>query len=206
MLVKAPHIEEKLLQVEESTCDYELLTDEQLWALFKTGDKAVLAYLYEQHFYKLYDYGYKISPDEALVKDCIQELFVTIWKNKSNLSSTNNIRHYLYKSLRRKIYAQLKKQQHPLFRKDIPSNYHFTFTLSYENELVHEQMKVEQKEAVLKALNQLPPRQKEVLYLRYYQNLSIQEVSTVMGLTVDSTYVFISRAISHIKKHIDRVF
>lgn len=185
---------------------FDHLNDSQLWQIFRSGSRGALAYLYQNYFFKLYNYGINICQDENLVKDTIQELFIYLWKNKENLSDTNSIKHYLYKSLRRKIYAQLKKKQHSLLRKDIPENYHFEFVLSPEHTLVNEQISAKQTEQLLKALNQLPQRQKEILFLRYFEKLSPAEISSVMSLTLNSTYVIISRAISFLRKHVDKVY
>lgn len=191
---------------QDDSTGFDHLSDGQLWQIFKSGNKAALAYLYQHYFFKLYNYGINLGADEDVVKDTIQELFVYLWKRKGHLSETNSIKHYLYKCLRRKIYAQLKKKQQSLFRQSIPDNYHFEFVLSAEHACIHEQMSAQQTAQLYKALNLLPERQKEILFLRYFEQLSPAEVASVMSLTVNSTYVILSRAISFLRKHVEKIY
>lgn len=182
------------------------LDDQRLWQVFKRGNKGALAYIYQTYFFKLYNYGINICGEEELVKDSIQELFIYIWKKRESLGETNSIKNYLFKSLRRKLFAQLKKDQNSLFGREIPENYHFEFVFSREHTMINHQITVEQKEELVKALNQLPQRLKEVLFLRYYEQLSPTEIASVMDITTNSTYVFLSRAIDFLKKHVHKVY
>lgn len=207
MNLKNAHVESDFDRNEEyDERGFNCLNDEQLWQVFKNGSRAALAYLYQLYFFKLYNYGIKICQDEDLVKDSIQELFVYLWKKKENLSENNAIKLYLYKSLRRSIYTQLRKNQRSLFKKEITEQYRFEFILSSEQALIAQEISAQQKEELLQALNQLPQRQKEVVFLRYFENLSPQEVSIAMSLTLNSTYVLLSRAISFLKKHVDKIY
>jgi len=85
------------------------VSDKQLWKTFKAGGKTDFAQIYEKHAAVLYNYGRHIRTDQALVKDCIQELFIDIWKNRKTLGATDSIKFYLLKSLRRKIIYEAKK-------------------------------------------------------------------------------------------------
>jgi DNA-directed RNA polymerase specialized sigma24 family protein len=78
--------------------------DERLiWSRFLKGDNQVLSLIYLQHSNALFDYGCRFTVDRDLVKDCIQEVFCSLIRNRSSLGETDNIRLYLLKSLKRKI-------------------------------------------------------------------------------------------------------
>jgi len=49
--------------------------------LLKEGDKKALSLLYDNYSNSLYGVAFKITKDEALAKDALQESFVKIWKN-----------------------------------------------------------------------------------------------------------------------------
>jgi len=49
-----------------------------LWHRFIVGDEKALPKLYNCHFHKLFSYGLKISGDEFLVEDCIQDAFYPV--------------------------------------------------------------------------------------------------------------------------------
>ncbi|WPP51909.1 RNA polymerase sigma factor [Catalinimonas niigatensis] len=182
------------------------LDDQNIWKIFKRGNKGALAYIYQTYFFKLYNYGFNICGEEELVKDSIQELFIYIWEKRNSLGETNSIKNYLFKSLRRKLFAEFKKDQNAMLKRGIPENYYFEFVFSKEHTMIDRQITIEQKEELVKALNQLPQRLKEVLFLRYYEQLSPTEIASVMDITTNSTYVFLSRAIDFLKKHVHKVY
>lgn len=177
--------------------------DQQLWEEFKSGNQQALSIMYQKHFFKLYNYGKKVTPDADLVKDCIQDLFIYIWKNRKTLSSTTSIKYYLFKALRRKIVEEVKKNK---LSQASPQEYqNFVFELSHEEAMIQSQVSSEQKEKLLECLNKLPKRQKEALFLRYYENLSPQEVSSIMSLNIESTYVLFSKALHYMRRNMQKI-
>jgi len=177
--------------------------DLDLWNAFREGNQKALAHIYQQYFFKLYNYGKKIHEDEEVVKDCIQDLFIYVWKNRKSLSPTTSIKYYLFKALRRSIVDHLKKKQ--AFEVKSASFLHFEFEWSTEDKLVQFELDEEKKKKLLSCLNKLPKRQKEALFLRYYENLSPQEVSSIMSLNTDSTYVLLSKAIKSMRHYMQEL-
>ncbi|MBD0259067.1 MAG: sigma-70 family RNA polymerase sigma factor, partial [Cytophagales bacterium] len=144
--------------------------DDLLWKTFQAGDESAFAQLYDRFMPGLYSYGMKIARDEAVVRDCIQDLFISIWNSRENLSKVQSIKHYLNSSLRRELVRRIRRT-HP-FSQDLPDSYDFQVTLDAESLQVQEEMSQEQIGQLNVAVQQLPARQKEALYLRYYENLS----------------------------------
>lgn len=178
---------------------YGSLHDKALWGKVIEGDKDALAFIYKTYFNSLFKYGMKLNPDEGLVKDCMHDLFVSIWLSRERLSSTDSIKYYLLASLKRKITSQQQKSR--LF-----SNTHETaFASSPEEVLIGEQTNLELRAKLAKIMDQLPRRQKEILYLRYYEGLDTKETAAMMDLSVNSTYVLLSKAINYLKKHSDKL-
>ena len=68
------------------------------------GDQNAFLTIYQNHYQSLFSYGLSITGDKELTKDCIQELFLEIWKTRLTLNKeVDNIRSYLFTWLRRKI-------------------------------------------------------------------------------------------------------
>ncbi|WP_343302671.1 sigma-70 family RNA polymerase sigma factor [Chitinophaga niabensis] len=179
---------------------YGHLHDKALWSKVIEGDKDALAFIYKTYFNSLYQYGMKLQPDEGLVKDCIHDLFVTIWLSRERLSVTDSIRYYLLASLKRKIASQQQKKLPGHFGENTAS-----VTSSPEEVLIGEQSNLELRAKLGKIMDQLPRRQKEILYLRYYEGLDTKETAAIMDLSVNSTYVLLSKAINYLKKHSDKL-
>ncbi|MEM6844119.1 MAG: sigma factor [Bacteroidota bacterium] len=81
------------------------------WRSFLRGDSSAFEEIYNEYYECLYQYGRHLTPDENIVRDSIQTLFVDLWQRKEHLSITLNVQGYLLKALRRVIIKQLQKQR-----------------------------------------------------------------------------------------------
>lgn len=177
---------------------YASLNDSALWTKVTEGDKEALAFVYRTWFPALFRYGMKLQADESLVKDCIHDLFVTIWLSRERLSPTDSIKFYLLASLKRRISAQLQKNAVDRFD-DVPET--IATSASPEETIIREQAGQELQLKLVKMMGQLPPRQQEILHLRFYEGLSPQETASIMELSLNSSYVLLSKALNFLKKH-----
>jgi RNA polymerase sigma factor (sigma-70 family) len=167
--------------------------DEAIWLSFQKGSKQAYAILYQKYFDVLYRYSLRITPDRELVKDCIHDLFVTIWKNKENLSQPTSVKAYLLSAIQRKLRrltTRLRFQQN-----DIDKATTQLMSNSREDQMIEDQTELEMKHMVEKALDTLTKREREAIYLKFYGNLSYKEVAETMAIRVDSIYNLISKSI-----------
>lgn len=177
-------------------------TDEQtLWSQFIRGDDKSLEKLYRQYFDDLYNYGKKWLRDGPLTEDAIQDLFVKLMKNRSSLSDTTSVKYYLFRSLRTVVLDKLKRDNRMQLVDD-PGDHLFLFELSPEKKLVEEQDAVHLKERLAVAMQNLTPRQREAVFLRYVAGFSYSQVAEAMELTAKGTYKLMARAIDALKDHL----
>ena len=153
--------------------------------------------MYAAYAPALYNYGYKIAQNRPMVEDCLQDLFLTILETRERLGQTDSIKFYLMRSLRRNIVRKLTVEQR--FGTD-PESIGFQVEFHYEPTWLDAQISQEQSVALLRELNSLPPRQKEALFLKYFDNLSYEEIAQVMGIEQKSTYKLIYKAIASLQK------
>lgn len=170
-----------------------------LWRQFQQGDAEAFNILVRQYSDILYDYGTRFSPDGELVKDCIQDVFCVLWNRRKHLSEVTSIKFYLMKALRQKVIRELPKWRHttPLdqLRADTPS-----FVIEIEDDLT---LPLEVRKKLAASINALSPRQKELLYLRFYKNLKQDKIAGIMGLNRQSVYNLQRSALLTLRKLID---
>ncbi len=183
--------------------ELEMLEDARLWDSFKQGNARAYALIYERYVRLLFSYGSKISSDRDLVKDCIHDLFYYLWEHKANLGHTHHISYYLFKSLRRGLINKLNKSH--LDHENISVDYHFKVIPSYENEVVENQDWEDDRRKLTEALGQLPGRQKEAIYLKYYHDLSFEEIASVMAVNRRSVYKLVDKALHNLQKNLSSV-
>jgi RNA polymerase sigma factor (sigma-70 family) len=172
-----------------------------LWHDFKKGDVNAYALIYQKYFFILFSYGKKISQDHELVKDCIQELFIKIWNNRENLAETTSIKYYLFTSLRRKLLDVLRKPQLEV-TSEIPENVEGNYDFSAMTDFTDGDESSPQSDKVLKALTLLSHHQQKLLDLKFQKNLSNKEIADEMGITIQSVYNAVFKALRSIRKHI----
>ncbi len=126
--------------------------DEKIWNAFRNNNREAFAVIYYRFFSVLLQKGLQISTNRELVKDCIHDLFVEIWKNKMNLSTPVSVRAYLIASIQRKIIRQIKKSRSQKTEmKSIPTEIVF----SKEDQLISEQIIQDQNYRVNRAVDTL---------------------------------------------------
>ena len=182
---------------------YTYSTDAALWDDFLTGNRAAYALMYERYAKTLYNYGYKIAQNRQVTEDCLQDLFLTILETRDRLGRTDSIKFYLMRSLRREIVRRLQAEQRfDPTAADCPDALEFQVEFHYEPTWLDAQISAEQSAALLVELNALPARQKEALFLKYFDNLSYEEIAGVMNIEQSSAYKIIYKAIAALQKRV----
>lgn len=172
-----------------------------LWDNFRAGDNNAFSLLFETYLESLYRYGLKFVPDESIVKDCIQDLFIKIYNNRESLSPTTNPKFYLLYSLKNMILDTLSKNKRITYVSpgDLPfvaSNYSIVDETN-ENEDHEEEIKLKFE----KVLGMLNARQKEAIYLRFQLELSYEEIAKLLNINYQSVRNLIHRAITKIREN-----
>ena len=165
------------------------------WEAFRKGDRDAFAQLYDEHAPPLIVYGIRVSGDEGLVRDVIQDLFVEIWRSRANLQSPGSVRGYLLKALRYKLMR--KAAVRLLYADSLPEQADTanpeTIILEHENEVIRRQL-------IRRAIDRLPKRQQEMINLRFYQGLSTEEAASVMSVNYQSAANLLHRAVSQLRE------
>jgi RNA polymerase sigma factor (sigma-70 family) len=180
---------------------YHVSSDETVWtAAFRDGNRDALATLYFRYFKFLKAYGQKIILDGDAVKDSIQDLFVEMWNNKERLSIPRSVKAYLIISLQRKLIRYKKKMQRaPLKVNALPDT---ELVESKEDQIIFEQNLLDKQRTLSEAIKCLTKRQQEAIHLKFYANLSYDEIVGVMNISADAIYNLVSKAIDTLQKQV----
>ena len=172
-----------------------MLVEERLnWTNFKNGSEEDFALLYRKYAPVMLRYGSKITSDREVIKDSLQQVFFNIWRSKENIGSPANVKNYLLKALRCEIIKKLNHREST--HESLPDNYHFEAEESYETSLIQLQSSEVTRNKIAALLEKLPPRQREIIFLRYYANLKYDEISAIMDIEQESVYKLTYKAIN----------
>lgn len=174
------------------------IDDSQLWDDLRAGKKSALKVIYDQEFQYLFNYGRKIFQRTELVEDSIHDLFVEIWQRHDSLGPTDSIRRYLATSLRRKIVSVLKKESKSQ-SVDSFDTIPFDVELAIDEVIIAQELNEEQAAQLKRAFEKLTAKQKEILYLRFYQGLDYEQIADVLDMKYQSLRNAVSRAIKNLR-------
>ncbi|MBC3788472.1 RNA polymerase sigma factor [Spirosoma utsteinense] len=169
-----------------------------MWHSYRTGDKEALGQLVNRYYRVLRHYGLKFMIDGAVVDDCIQELFLQLWQNRLQINQTDSIKHYLLKALRHHILQYVRSQHRLPFQE-------LDWEIAVADDTDTEALMIQQESlsiltnTIQAQLAALPAREREALYLRYYENLSIPEIAEVMDVNRQSVSNFLQKALSKLR-------
>ncbi|UFH55428.1 RNA polymerase sigma factor [Spirosoma sp. KNUC1025] len=172
--------------------------DQALWQAYRAGDKQALGLLVERYYSVLKHYGLKFMVEESIVEDCIQELFLQLWQNRLQINETESVRHYLLKSIRHHILQHLRTQKR-LKYEELDWDTSMAEDIDSETLLIRQESLVSMTKIIQSQLASLPAREREALYLRYYENLSIPEIAEVMNVNRQSVSNFLQKALNKLR-------
>lgn len=173
------------------------LTDDILWDSFRQGNKEALANLFDRHYASLYRYATKIRSDRELINDLIQDLFLEIWQQR-NPKPVLSIKGYLLQSLRYKLLRSLQ-QANTVDLTDTAE----PFVVSREDFIIQQEGDAQRIEKLSAALEQLSPRQRELIYLRFYSALPYREICSILNMEYQIARNHLHAALKRLRVHLE---
>ena len=156
------------------------------------GDR--LEALYLRHGPEAIRLAYLLTSDRQLAEDIAQEAFVRVAQRLTALRSADSFRWYLRRTVVNLANSQLRRRR--------VERAHFTRLVSFAVTAGVNTPDIVTKQAVRGAIEQLSPRQRAVVVLRYYEDLTDQEIASALGCPVGSVKSALHRAAAVLRQHL----
>lgn len=179
----------------------EQLKNQIVWDSFRNGSVEALETIYEENYGSLFHYGIKFTRNEDMIKDLIHELFIELIDSGKKLSRIDNIRYYLLKALRYKILHHLTDSS--VLDQDQEGIVEFSLLESIEQKLIRREMETEIHQHVMDAVKKLSKKQQEIIYLRFYDNVSYAEIARMFDVNIQTVRNLMNRAIKSLKENLE---
>ena len=154
-----------------------------------------------KYYSDFYHYGIKLSANRSLTKDCIQDLFVKLWRDREKLAEVTFVKTYLLKSVKQNlIKAMTKESRWEAY--DGQGEYEADIVFSPEDLLIEQQGVTDQQHRIVQALNKLPNRYREAIYLKFYGGLTNEQIAEMMSIKTQSVYNLIYEALKILRQHL----
>lgn len=159
------------------------------------GDKNAISSLLDDYYTLFDNYAFRILGDRTISKEIVLDTFTNIWINRSKLSKVTDFRSYIYSSIRNGSIDYIRK-----FRRDNIESLADKYDSILEIKETPEDLVVTQQELtkINNAIDKLPPRCKEILYLVKEEKLKYKEVATILGISERTVENHVATAISRL--------
>ena len=178
---------------------YEKKSDFHLWKSFKNGDKLALDVIFKRYYSALHRYGVKLTNNVTLTEDCLQDFFLYIYEHRQNLKDLDAIKPYLFKAFRNRLLKYLKANTDLVSIEAIEKN-GLPMSFSIEELMIQRENKQLRRKQIVALLNRLTDKQKELIYLKYYNKLSISDISEIVGISYQGVLNGLSKSMKKLKK------
>jgi RNA polymerase sigma factor (sigma-70 family) len=144
-------------------------------------------------------YGNSLFPYPEKVQDCVQDVFTDLWIYRDKLSDKVVVKAYLLACVRKRITRSQERDR--IFRLSSSADtIEFLFDFSIEHELISDETTASKVSHLNQLINDLPSRQKEALYLRYTQELSVDQIADTLNINYQSANNLLHRALLSLRK------
>ncbi|WP_051941782.1 RNA polymerase sigma factor [Maribacter forsetii] len=176
----------------------ELHSDETIWYFFKKGESHGFSLLFKKYYPQLHVYGLKLSNNLELTEDCLQNFFIQLFENRERLGKINSLKAYLFVSFKRRLVKQLQKNQNniPISEAQL---FKTNFTFSIEEISIKQEIQFLCTSTLATLINELSPRQKEAIYLKYYSGMTTTDIAEVMDMNYQSVLNTLQKALKKLR-------
>jgi len=155
------------------------------------------SFIYNFYVNDLLSYGVSLGFDEDTCRDAVHDIFCKILIEKSKFMKVENLTAYLFISIRNYLLNVQKKNRNisDFSFENIP----FSTEITTLESLINIEDTAKLKQTIENLLNELTPRQREAIYLRYMQGMDYADIASFMKMNYNSARRLIHRGIEHLR-------
>ena len=158
---------------------------------------AAFSQLYNLHINVLFNYGLKLTIDKELLKDCIHDIFVKLYTKKDELGTIDNLRSYLFISLKNKLCDELRRR---MYMSDTAvEEVSISTPTDVEDDYMEEEQRKNEFSLVRRLLDQLYPSQREALTLYYIEEKKYEDICEIMNMNYQSVRNLMHRGLTKLR-------
>ncbi|MGO4293941.1 RNA polymerase sigma factor [Chitinophaga sp. RAB17] len=176
------------------------MTDKELVVLVHSQPLEAFRLIYQRYWDPLFNIAFKRLQDAEEARDIVQEVFVTVWDQRTQLQPRESLLPYLQVILRNRIFNLYARNEVKL-RYIVETQWQATFA---HNNAAQQLTLKELQYIVNDAIAQLPPRMQEIFLLNREEQLSPAEIAEHLSLSVQTVKNQLHRATEKMREHLRR--
>jgi RNA polymerase sigma-70 factor (ECF subfamily) len=164
------------------------------------GDERVLSVIFDQYHTGLLYFAMNYVANTHEAEDVVAETFITLWQKKKDFEKLAAIKSFLYTAVRNACLNKLKqRKRHSNSHKEIEY-----LSDKWEEVYPAQIIKAELMQQIWLDIEQLPPIRRKIFKMIYLDGLSIFEIATTLGISVDTVRVQKARALHTLRAFVQQ--
>ncbi|QRR01060.1 RNA polymerase sigma factor [Dyadobacter sandarakinus] len=172
-----------------------------LWQQAQAGDSVAFCQLADKQYRTLFNYATSFTSDREFIKDSIQELLIHIWERRQHIQ-IQFVSIYFLRALRNQLLQEFRRNNPNQSLLDIEEAGQISDYQTIETEIERKEAYSENQVKVRMAIDELPRRQKEAVFLKYFEGMDNEQIADLMQVNRQSVANLLFKAISSLKTQI----
>jgi RNA polymerase sigma-70 factor (ECF subfamily) len=147
---------------------------------------------YERLVYKV-SYGYTGNQEDSL--DVTQNVFIKVYQKLDSFRGTGSFKSWLLRITRNEGIDWTRRHAREKDQEELVPERGPTYEASQLSDVARR----EHREELMKSVSSLNPKQREAVVLRYFEGMSIREISSVLGCSEGTTKSHLFRGINKLR-------
>jgi len=176
-----------------------------LWNSFLDGDDNAFGTVYYAFINAILSYGKKLTSDRELLNDAVQEIFMDLYQKRSKKHiPISNLKSYLFIALKNTILKKILQNRIDV-DKVVDDNLlgEFNIEYSFQDQLINREISEEKRQLLQNAIITLSSKQKEIIYLKFEEEMEYTEIARLMKITVESARKQLYRTLLSLRQILD---
>ncbi|WP_106831320.1 RNA polymerase sigma factor [Parabacteroides pacaensis] len=169
----------------------------------KNQKEIMIDNLYKDYVDDLYRYALGFGFDKQTAMDAIHDIFCKLCLNEYKLENIRNPKFYLLRILRNRLIDiyKLKKDFIEIVPENSIEELPYKIHITIEDELIAKEEQQHISRKIEEVLSVLTERQREIIYLRYIQECTYEEIAEIMNLSVPACHKMVYRILNKLKNN-----
>jgi RNA polymerase sigma-70 factor (ECF subfamily) len=169
------------------------------------GDGRAFEELFRRLAPRLTRYASRIVTSESAAQDIVMDVFMRLWRDRRELPPETRLAPYLQTSIRNASISHLRHGRIEDSVREVGAATGWTPGVAAGPRQPDENLeRREARKIVRRAIEELPPRMRQVLELRWFQEMSYKEIARELGIQAKSVENTLARAMWHLREALPR--
>jgi RNA polymerase sigma factor (sigma-70 family) len=158
--------------------------------------------IYNRYVDDLFTYASYLGFPKETIRDAIHDVFYKLAADERVLNQISNVKSYLIKSLRNRLYDIYRLQKRDLNLSDMENfdELPFNINVSIEDDLIDAEEQAEIRKQIENMLQSLTARQREIVYLRYIQEYDYTQIAEILNISIHGCRKLLSKALETLRE------